>query len=141
MAATTVETAQKFIRAIPHSNALGMQIISADQGEVKMQMPYDEKFIGDPATRVIHGGAVFALLDTCCGAAVMTHPASQGSTATIDLRVDYMRPASPDQVITATATCYNITRTVAFVRAVATDERTDKPVAMASGTFVNGGGK
>ncbi len=141
MAAKTIETAQRFINAIPHSKALGMQIASANEGEVKMQMPYDEKFIGDPATRVIHGGAVFALLDTCCGAAVMTHPSSQGSTATIDLRVDYMRPASPDQVITATATCYNITRTVAFVRAVATDERTDKPVAMASGTFVNGGGK
>lgn len=141
MTVTTVEVAQKFIRAIPHSNALGMQIMSASEGEVQMQMPYNEKFIGDPATRVIHGGAVFALLDTCCGAAVMSHPQCQGSTATIDLRVDYMRPASPDQPITATATCYNITRTVAFVRAVARDMRTDKPVAMASGTFVNGGGK
>jgi len=141
MSATTIETAQQFIGAIPHSKALGMQIISANQGEVTMHMPYDEKFIGDPATRVIHGGAVFALLDTCCGAAVLTHPAALGSTATIDLRVDYMRPANPDQVITATATCYNITRTVAFVRAVAMDERADKPVAMASGTFVNGGAK
>jgi len=141
MTVTTVEVAQKFIRAIPHSNALGMQIMSASEGEVQMQMPYNEKFIGDPATRVIHGGAVFALLDTCCGAAVMSHPQCQGSNVTIDLRVDYMRPASPDQPITATATCYNITRTVAFVRAVATDMRTDKPVAMASGTFVNGGGK
>ena len=90
-------------------------------GEVGMSMPYDSKLIGDPQTKVIHGGAVFALLDTCCGAAAMSHPEQIGPTATIDLRVDYMRPATPSQRIKAIATCYNLTKNVAFVRAVALD--------------------
>ena len=75
--------AQCFIDAIPHSHALGMQIDFVGDGEARMSMEYDERFIGDPATGVIHGGAVFALLDTCGGAAVISHPDHAGATATM----------------------------------------------------------
>jgi len=131
---TDPSAAQRFIEAIPHAKALGMRLESIGDGKAVISMPYDEGFIGDPATGVIAGGVVSALMDTCCGAAVMSYPGARG-TATLDLRIDYMRAAKPGQRIIARAECHHATRTVAFVRATAHDEDEALPVATASGAF------
>lgn len=128
-------TAQQFIEAIPHSKALGMRVEEIGEGRAVISMPYDARLVGDPRSGVIHGGAVSALMDTCGGAAVLSHPEMRGATATIDLRIDYMRPATPGQRITARAECYHITRSVAFVRATTVDEDETRPVATATGAF------
>lgn len=127
--------AHRFIDALPHARALGMRVETMHDGEVSLSMPYADHLVGDPRTGVVHGGAVSALMDTCCGAAVMTHPKNTGSTATIDLRIEYLRAATPGQTIIAKASCYHVTRSVAFVRATAMDADEDNPVAMATGTF------
>lgn len=126
---------RQFFEALPHSQALGMSLTELGEGRAEFAMDYDERFIGDPETGVIHGGAVSAMMDTCCGAAVVSHPDNPGATATIDLRIDYMRPATPGQRIRAQAECYHITRSVAFVRARAMDDDETRPVATATGTF------
>lgn len=127
--------ATQFIEAVPHCKALGMVLTEIGDGRAEIIMPYDLRFVGDPDTGVIHGGAVSAVMDTCCGAAAMSHPASPATTATIDLRIDYMRAATPGQTIRARAECYHISRSVAFVRAVALDDDDDRPVATATGAF------
>ncbi|SHK06692.1 uncharacterized domain 1-containing protein [Shimia gijangensis] len=135
MAHQKVKMAKQFISAIPHCKALGMTLTEIGDGVAVMELPYDLRLVGDPETGVLHGGAVSALMDTCCGAAAMSHPSSPAGTATIDLRIDYMRAATPGQNVRTRAECYHITRSVAFVRAVAMDDDQDNPVATATGAF------
>ncbi len=130
----TENSPQDFINALPFARALGMRLDQIGAGHAEISMDWDARFVGDPATGVIHGGAVSALMDTCGGAAVLSYPGAL-STATIDLRIDYMRAATPGQRITARAECYHVTRRVAFVRATAHDEDPDNPVATATGAF------
>ena len=127
--------AKQFVQALPHSVALGMELTDIGDGVATIKMPYSKNLIGDPDTGVIHGGAVSALMDTCGGAAVMSHPSGSLGTATLDLRIDYMRPATPGQTIVARAECYHMTRSIAFVRATAMDDDTERPVAAATGAF------
>jgi len=128
--------AQQFIAALPHSRALDMRVEQVAAGMAEISMPWAEEIVGDPRTGVVHGGAVSALMDTSGGAAVLSHPTAPSGTATMDLRIDYMRAATPHHRITARAVCHHVTRSIAFVRAEAFDEDRDKgPVAVANGAF------
>lgn len=129
------QMAEAFVSGLPHSADLKMRLESLDAAHAVLSMPWDEELVGDPQTGVIHGGAVFALIDTTCGTAVVLHPEFGGQTATLNLRVDYMRPAKVGARIRAAATCYHVTNTVAFVRAEAHDGDQERPVATASAAF------
>ncbi|MCC7319510.1 MAG: PaaI family thioesterase [Rubellimicrobium sp.] len=130
---------QAFVAAIPHAGELGLACEAAAPGQVTLSMPWDGRLVGDPSSGVIHGGPVFTLMDSAAGAAVLSHPQSGGGpTATLSLRIDYMRAATPGQTIRARAECHHVTRNVAFVRAVAQDDDATRPVAIATGTFTLG---
>ena len=128
--------AQEFLCKLPLCAAMNMSIGVAPDGALAMLLPYSKDLIGDPQTAVIHGGAISVLLDTICGAEVIGHPENRARTATIDLRIDYMRPAVPGATVYARATVFQTTRNVAFVRGTAWDLDFEKPIAMAAGAFV-----
>lgn len=127
---------QSFTAQLPFCAALGMEVIDVDAGQATLSMPYSKDLIGDPATGVIHGGAVSALMDSACGLAVYMHPENVGDTATIDLRIDYMRPAAPNETLFAHAQVYHATRSVAFLRATTWTDDKSRPVAQATAAFV-----
>jgi len=126
----------ELIARIPHSAEIGMRLHFARDGMAILSVPYDARLIGDPESGVLHGGVITALLDTACGTAVMAVAQKLLSTATLDLRIDYMRPASRGQSVLAQAECYRMTRSIGFARAVAYHGDPADPVASAAGAFV-----
>ncbi len=132
----TAAFARHFAEGIPHNKALGIAILEITRERTVFRLPYDEKLVGNPDTGVLHGGPITALLDGASGAAVFAALTAWVPIATLDLRIDYLRPAEPHRDVLATATCYRMTKNVAFTRAVAYHDDPADPIASAVGTFM-----
>lgn len=124
----------------PHGEALGIVTHENTTTRAHLTVPYAEHLVGDPDSGVIHGGVITAALDNASGQAVRKHQAwdIEQMMATLDLRIDYMKPATPHADLIVEAECYKMTRNVAFVRGVAFHDDPDDPVATSVGTFMLG---
>ncbi|ESQ74461.1 PaaI family thioesterase [Asticcacaulis sp. AC402] len=120
----------------PFMKAIGVHYVGTGPDGVTLALPYRDDLVGDPETRVLSSGVVTALLDNTCGMAVWDRVNEFKPLATLDLRIDYMRPAMPDNELKATARCYKLTRSVGFVRAFAYEVSPDDPVAAAQAAFI-----
>jgi uncharacterized protein (TIGR00369 family) len=133
------QNASMMIAGTPQAQALGMRVISIAKARAVVEVDWREDLVGDPETGVIASGVVTTLLDNTCGVAAFAALDAPTSTATLDLRIDYMRPAKKGATIRADAQCYRMTRSVAFVRAFAFDgDDESDPVASAQAAFMMG---
>lgn len=124
------------IPELKHCKALGIQVEEVSKGSITLRLPYSEHIIGNPETRVIHGGALTTLMDTACGFSVIAGLDDAAIAPTLDLRIDYMRAAEPDKAVYGHAEVYRTTRNVLFSRGIAYQESMDKPVAHCTATFM-----
>jgi uncharacterized protein (TIGR00369 family) len=124
-------------RQTPHAVALGIELVSLEPGAAVLKVGYRADLVGDPQTGVLAGGVITSLLDQVCGLAVGSR--RHDAIATLDLRIDYMRPAEPGRDVMARADCYRVTRSIAFVRAVAYEADPADPIATAQGAFALSG--
>lgn len=127
-----------FSDSIPHNKALGIKVLAVARGLASMRLEWRKELVGNPETGVLAGGPITAMLDGCCGMAVATLLKEPKPFATLDLRIDYAKPAVPGKPVIAEAECYRITRSVAFTRAFAHQGDPRDPVAAAAGTFMLG---
>ena len=123
------------MKVTPWANEMGFQVTRIEKGHVWGVQPFAEHLIGDPQTRVIHGGVITTLLDNLCGAACGATLKEFRFVATLDLRIDYMRPAESGRDVLAEAECYHVTKSVAFCRAWAYHESRERVIATAQGAF------
>jgi uncharacterized protein (TIGR00369 family) len=122
---------------VPHNRALGLQFVGVSGQRVAVRLPYDPKLIGNPMTGVIHGGAITSLMDATCGTAVFIKLMLPIPVATLDFRIDYLKPAKPGVAVIASAECIKLTERVAFVRCESHHEGDEHDViAVANGTFM-----
>lgn len=119
-----------------HGGHLGMRYRAHGIGWVEMELPYSEKLIGDVESGIIASGPIISLMDNATSLSVWTAIGEFRPQVTLDLRVDYMRPATPGKTVVGWGECYKVTRSMAFVRGIAHDGDPDDPVAHVAGTFI-----
>lgn len=119
-----------------HTHALGFRLEDVTEKRVRMRVPYRPELIGDPSSGVLSGGLVSTLLDHVGGMSVWLALNQFQSIATLDMRVDYMRAAAPGRDLLAEAECYQLNRTMAFVRAWAFEDSPNNPVAASQAAYI-----
>ena len=122
--------------ASPYARELGFELRSADPEWCVLALPYQAKLIGNPATGVLHGGAITALIDSCYGLAVFARLNKLRGMATLDLRIDYLKPATPGRDVLGGAVCHKLTQELAFVRGCAYHDTPDDPIATSVSIFM-----
>jgi uncharacterized protein (TIGR00369 family) len=130
------ELNRKFVSRTPHMREIGARITAVALSRGSMTMPARPEWVGDPLRAQLHPGALTVLADSACGLAVGAALTERAPYATLDLRMDYLRPAGPEADVHCDAHCFRLTRNVAFVRAEVYQADRDQPIAVAQASFM-----
>jgi len=130
------ERFMNYVSRVGHGGALG--IFYRDHGEdwVELGLPYDARLIGMAETGIIASGPIISLMDMATSLAIWVRLGRFRHQATLDMRVDYLRPAVPGRDLVGRGECYGLTKSVGFVRGTAHDGDPSRPVAHVGGTFM-----
>lgn len=126
----------KRVGQVGHNGALGVQWHGATSDWVELCLPWHDALIGDVEARLMASGPIFTLMDNATSLAVWQKIMAFRPQATLDFRIDYIRPATSGRAVIGRGECYRLTRSIAFVRGIAHDGDADDPVAHCAGTFM-----
>ena len=126
----------KFASRVGHGGALGILYVGHGQDWVELGLDYREALVGVAETGVLASGPIISLMDMATSMAIWVRLGRFRHQATLDLRVDYLRPATPGKRLLGRGECYKTTTSIAFVRGVAHEGDLDDPVAHVAGTFM-----
>lgn len=132
------ESFRHWLCQLPHARNIGLQFVQGERGKATMMLAYDERLVGDRKTGVLHGGVITSLIDSTSALSIFSRLEAMHGYPTLDLRIDYLRPATPGLPVYCTAECYRLTREIAFTRATAYQDDQSQPVAYSVGTFMRG---
>lgn len=83
---------QEAFASIPYVRLLGLEFVSAERGEAAFALDWREELTRMEG--ILHGGAIFSLLDTAAAFAVLTVLPPGGRTVTVDFTVHFLRPCA-----------------------------------------------
>jgi len=129
----TLAQMQAMLDGSPFIHLLKMRAVSLDRDrqQVVLDMPMAPEFERSPETGQFHGGVIAALIDTAGDFALVL--LLGGGVPTINLRVDYLRPAGGG-LLTATASVRRAGRTIGVVDVDVADG-TNRLVAVGRGCY------
>jgi uncharacterized protein (TIGR00369 family) len=120
-----------------HGGRLGLRYHAHGEDWAELLLPYAPDLVGDPERGVLASGPIITLMDVAASLAVWQKRNRFVAHATLDLRVDYLRPATPGRDVIGRGECYRLTPSVSFVRGQAHDGDPDDPIAHVAGTYMN----
>lgn len=130
------EQASKFFFSRGHIGWLGLRYKDHGENWVELELPWREDLLGEPDRAVLASGPIVSLMDMASGMSIWQTTTRFFPVATLDLRVDYQRPARAHASVFGRVECYRKTRSAAFVRGIAHDGDPDDPVAHVAGVFM-----
>ena len=144
-----LQIAEFWTNEMPFNQLLGLKIVRFDSEESEVQFSWDDRLIGNPMQKILHGGVTASALDLVGGVvaaaniisnltdlSAQTVQQSLSRLGTIDLRTDFLRPGRGEEFI-ATARVIRSGNKVAVVRMEMHNEKGDH-IAFGTGTYMVG---
>lgn len=134
---------------MPFNQLVGFDITRFDSEQSELKFLWQDKLVGNPMQKILHGGVTAAALDLIGGVVAaaniieqLDEPTEQNilqslaKMSTIDLRTDYLRPGR-GQEFTATAVIIRSGSRVAVTRMELHNEQGEH-IAFGTGTYMVG---
>jgi uncharacterized protein (TIGR00369 family) len=146
---TFKQIAEYWNQIMPFNKLLGLKITQFNSLESTVSVAWDDKLIGNPQQKILHGGVTASALDLAGGVVAAANILAQlpelspeiisqslGRLSTIDLRTDFLRPGRGELFI-ATAKIIRSGNKVAVARMEMHNEQGDH-IAFGTGTYMVG---
>jgi len=131
-----VAVAGQLNEQVPHSRDLGMEVVAVETDQIRMRLIPQPWLLADDDAEQICSSVLYSLADSAAGLAVFAAAGALAPIATLDLRMNYLRPAASGRALLAVARCHHLTDEVAFVQCEICSEGQAQPVATGSATFM-----
>lgn len=132
---------ERYLEFSPHTAECGLAITQLSADSATLELPSREAWLGDVDSGRYNPGIISVLVDNTAGLAVIARAGQWEPIATLDLRMDYLRPAFLGSAVSCRAHCIRMTRSIAFVHAVVWQHDEHAPLATAQGVFMRSGGR
>lgn len=119
-----------------HGGRLNIRFHARSREWIELALPFSPELVGDEESGVIASGPIIAMMDIATSLAVWNQTRSFAPHATLDLRIDYLRPARPGQTVIGRGECLRVARSISFTRGIAHDGDLDDPIAHVAATFM-----
>lgn len=119
-----------------HNRLLGIEYHGHGDDWMEMRLPYRLDLASDAESGILASGPIFTMMDMATSLSIWLKRKVWSPQATLDLRIDYLRPATPGQTVIGRGECYRLTKSIAFVRGQAHDGDPERPVAHVAGTYM-----
>ena len=120
-----------------HAGWLDLKYRAHGEDWVELELPWRDDLVGETGGQTLASGPIVSLMDMASGMCIWQTSGAFAAIATLDLRVDYMRPSRERAAVIGRSHCYKLTRSAAFVRGIAYDGDPSDPVANVSAVFMS----